>query len=156
MYSVCKLQKWNVVGLWKVSEILSKCGKDMVQTQELHHWDNVRLKWWVIMMLCTLKNDIYLVYKRKTAVATFQIRKQGKVQLFQKLATLPDYSGSGIGTFCLNEIERIGKEAGCLEVICEVYDKSRHAINFYERRGYLVYGTEETLKYTELKMAKKL
>ena len=51
---------------------------------------------------------------------------------------------------------KCGKDAGCEEVICEVYNKSVHAKNFYERRGYLVYGTAETLKYNELKMTKKL
>lgn len=56
----------------------------------------------------------------------------------------------------MTEIERLAKESGCTEVICEVYDKSEHAKNFYEHRGYTVYGATETLKYNELKMRKEI
>ena len=108
------------------------------------------------MALCVLKNDIYLVQKGKTPVATFQTKKAGESFLFQKLATMPECSGNGIGTFCMSEIERLAVENGCKEIICEVYDKSHHARDFYEHRGYRVYGTAETLKYNELKLVKKL
>ena len=56
----------------------------------------------------------------------------------------------------MTEIERLAKEQGCSEVICKVYDKSEHAKNFYEHRGYTVYGATETLKYKELKLRKEL
>lgn len=92
----------------------------------------------------------------KTAVATFQVRKMGNSLFFQKLATAPDFAGSGIGSFCLNEIERTGRECGCTDLICEVYDQSKHAITFYENKGFCVYGTDETLKYNVLKLIKKL
>lgn len=156
MYSVYKLQKLNIAGLGKVVDILYKCGKDMAEKQDLHHWDNSRVKCWIIVALCALKNDIYLVQEGTNPVATFQTRKAGDSFLFQKLATLPAFSGAGIGTFCMGEIERLGVENGCEKIICEVYDKSHHAKSFYERRGYLVYGTAETLKYNELKLVKKL
>lgn len=38
LYSVCKLKKYDVVGLMKVSDILYKCGKDMAERYDLHHW----------------------------------------------------------------------------------------------------------------------
>lgn len=156
MYSVYKLHKWNIADLWKVSEILYKCGRNMASTQGLHHWDNIRLKWWTIVALCALKNDIYLVCKEEKVVATFQTRKHGDTLLFQKLATLPTYAGGGIGTFCLNEIEQLGRTQGCKAVICEVYDKSVHAMEFYIHRGYVVNGTTETRKYVEWKLKKEL
>lgn len=156
MYTAQKLHKWNIAGLQKVADILYKCGKDMAQKQNLHHWDNSRVKCWVIIALCTLKNEIYLVYQKNTPVATFQTRKAGDALLFQKLATMPECSGNGIGTFCMSEIERLAVGNGCKEIICEVYDKSHHARDFYEHRGYSVYGTAETLKYNELKLVKKL
>ena len=140
----------------KGSDILYQCGKDMAQKYNLHHWDNSYVKTWIILLLCTLKNDIYLVYDGKNPVATFQTRKIAQSFLFQKLATEPVYSGRGIGSYCLKQIEQIAKKCGCTEVICEVYDKSDHAKRFYEHRGYTVCGTVETLKYREWKLRKGL
>ena len=157
VYSVRKLKKYDAAGLIKVSDILYKCGKDMAEKYGLHHWDNSKLKNTAVVALCVLKNDIYLVFdENKAYVATFQVRKDGESLLFQKLATLPDFAGGGIGSFCMAEIEKIAKAENCKSVICEVYDKSEHAADFYKHRGYSVYGTAQTLKYTELKLKKEL
>lgn len=156
LYSVCKLKKWNISELLKVSDILYKCGKDMAMKYDLHHWDNSHFKSFIIVVLCALRNNIYLIYDNKIPVATFQTKKNSHSFSFQKLATLPDFAGGGVGTFCLNEIERLAKLEDCQEIICEVYDKSEHAKKFYERRGYLVYGATETLKYKELKLKKEI
>ena len=128
----------------------------MARKYDLHHWDNSHFKNWIIVALCALKNNIYLVYDAEKPVATFQTRRIEGSYLFLKLATSPDFSGGGIGSFCLGEIERMGREEGCNEVICEVYDKSSHAMSFYEHRGYSVYGSTDTLKYKELKLKKEL
>lgn len=156
MYRVSKLSKGNIFELKKVSDILYECGKDMAKKYDLHHWDNSHIKNHIIVALCAMKNDIYLVYSEKTPVATFQTRKTGQSLLFQKLATTPAFSGGGIGSYCLTEIERLAKENGCTEVICEVYDKSEHAKSFYEHRGYTTYGATKTLKYKEMKLRKEL
>ncbi len=156
MYSIKTVKLWNISELLKVVDILYKCGKDMAAKYDLHHWDNSRIKNLVIVVLCALKNNIYLVLNNEKAVATFQTRKVNQAYLFQKLATLPDFSGSGIGSFCLNEIEKMGKNENCNEIICEVYDKSDHAKAFYEHKGYFAYGATETLKYKELKLKKEL
>ena len=128
----------------------------MATRYDLHHWDNSHIKNWIIIVLCAMKNQIYLIYNDKTPVATFQTRKVNQSYLFQKLATSPEFAGKGIGTFCLKEIERLAKSENCKEIICEVYDKSEHAKLFYERKGYLVYGETDTLKYKELKLRKEL
>lgn len=156
MYSICKLRLYDFAKLLKVSNILYKCGKDMAVKQNLHHWDNSHFKNLIIIVLCVLKNNIYLVYRNSNPVATFQTKKIGDSYLFQKLATLPECAGTGIGSFCINKIEWLGKEAGCKEVICEVYEKSVYAIEFYKHRGYVAYETVDTLKYKELKLRKKL
>ena len=122
----------------------------------LQHWNNSHFKNWLIVALCALKNNVYLIYNGKIPVATFQTRKLDEKFLFQKLATLPEFSGCGIGTFCLGEIERLAKQSGAKEIVCEVYDKSEHAIKFYERKGFSVCGTADTLKYTELKLRKEI
>lgn len=156
MYFVSKLKIWNIAKLLLVSNILYKCGKDMAAKYDLHHWDNSHVKNWIIVALCAMKNQIYLVYDNKIPVATFQARKINQSYLFQKLATSPEFSGKGIGTFCLNEIERLAESENCKEIICEVYDRSEHAKMFYKHKGYLVYGETDTLKYKELKLRKKL
>lgn len=156
MYQVIKLRKCDIAGLKEVSDILYECGRDMAKKYDLHHWDNSRIKNYIVVVLCTMKNDIYLVYNEKSPVATFQTRKTGQSFLFQKLATYPSFSGGGIGSYCLTEIERLAKDSGCTEVVCEVYDKSEHAKSFYEHRRYTIYGETETLKYKELKLRKEL
>ena len=78
-----------------------------------------------------MKNDVYLIYNGETPAATFQTRKTGQTFLFQKLATAPVCSGKGIGSYCLTEIERLAKENGCREGVCEVSDKSERAKSFY-------------------------
>lgn len=156
MYSVCKLKIWNIKKLLQVSNILYKCGKDMAEKFNLHHWDNSHFKNWIIVALCAMKNQIYLVYNDKIPVATFQTKKKGQSYLFQKLATSPEFSGQGIGTFCLNEIERLAKTEYCKKIICEVYDRSEHAKMFYGHKGYVVYEETDTLKYKELKLRKEL
>lgn len=93
MYQVSKLSKFNIVGLKKVSDILYECGKDMAKKYHLYHWDNSYIKNYIIVALCTMKNDIYLVYSERTPTATFQTRKIEQSFLFQKLATTPAFSG---------------------------------------------------------------
>ena len=156
LYSVCKLKIWNIKKLLQVSNILYNCGKDMAKKFNLHHWDNSHIKNMVIVALCAIKNQIFLVYDGKTPVATFQTRKINQSYLFQKLATSPKFAGNGIGTFCLNKIEDLAKSENCKEIICEVYDKSEHAKKFYIHKGYVVYGETDTLKYKELKLRKEL
>lgn len=150
MYSIHRLSRFNILSLKKVSDILYECGKDMADKYNLHHWDNTHGKNWLIVALCALKNNIYLVYNGEIPIATFQTRRVNQSFLFQKLATIPKMAGKGIGGFCLTEIECMAKAEGCTEVVCEVYDKSEHAIKFYDHRGYIVYGATETIKYKEL------
>lgn len=156
-YSVKKVKKNDLISLYKVCRILYLCGRDMASKYSLHHWDNSYLKNWLIVLLCNLKNSIYLVYGRDgIAVATFQISNGIHELCFKKLATNPDYMGKGIGTFCLSKIEEIAMENKYKYVVCEVYEKSEHAKRLYENKGYFVYGITETLKYRELKMRKEI
>lgn len=155
-YSVVKLRKMDLLNLMRVCKILYLCGKDMAQKYNLQHWNNSYLKNWIIVIICTLKNDIYLVKKEDVSIATFQLKKNRKNLYFQKLATAPQYMKGGVGSFCLKEMEKIAKKLGCKYIACEVYDKSEHAINFYKNNGYVVYGNLKTLKYSELKMRKSL
>ena len=158
--TVCRLKKLDILGLNAVSGILYSCGQNMAEKYDLHHWDNSHLNTWAILVYCLIKYNIhiciYLVYKDDRPVATFQVRKTGNALQFYKLATLPQYEGQGIGSFCIEQIETIGREFRCSAITCEVYAESKHAICFYEHNGFEKVGTKRTRKYEEVIMKKSL
>lgn len=155
MYKLKKIQFYNLRAVYNITKILHSCGKDMANKYGLQHWNNSWIKSWIIVLLCLHKNEVYLVNdKKQNAVATFQTRRVGDEYFFEKLAVMPNVSGGGIGTFCVNSIEKSAKSFKCKKVRMEVYDKSNHAINFYKKRGYRVKEQKNTRKYTELVMEK--
>ena len=100
MYQVKKIALWNLKGLHQVNTILSLCGRDMAKKYDLHHWDNSYIKNVVILILCVLKNQIFLVYDEQYPVATFQLSESVNELKFQKFATEPQKSGGGgLGLF---------------------------------------------------------
>ena len=156
LYRIVKVGKLDIPKLNAVARILNACGKDMAKKYDLHHWDNPFIKSIVIVGLCDLKNEIYLLYDGKKPVATFMTKSNRDELHFEKLGTLPSKSGKGIGSFCMKKIEELAKEAGCKKVVMEVYEPSQHAVSFYEHKGYSVVGTTDTLKYKEVKMEKRI
>ena len=156
MYNVKKIGIFNLLGQIKVNNILFDCGKDMAKKYDLHHWDNSHFKNFIIVVLCELKNTVYLVTENGIPVATFQTKQVGETVRFEKLACSPKYSGKGIGSFCMSCIEAIAQKADCKKVCMEVYSPSQHALEFYLHRGYKVCGKIKTLKYSEVKMEKIL
>ena len=89
-YSVKKLSKFDVFSLNDVCSILYECGKDMAKKYDLHHWDNSYIKNIIVVFLCVLKNDIYIVFDNDgKTIATFQLNKTNDILCFQKLATRP-------------------------------------------------------------------
>ena len=155
-FTVVRVRIWNVKRLFSVRKILHACGKHMAKHQDLHHWDNSFVKSLAIVVLCALKNRIYLVFRGGKPAATFQTRKIGRAYQFEKLATSPDLERCGIGSFCLACIEDMAIMSGCDEVICDVYDKSERAKSFYLNRGFTLCGTEKTVKYVNIKLSKKV
>lgn len=128
----------------------------MAKNYNLQHWNNSKLKTSLIVFLCAIKNNIYLVYELKTPIATFQTRKVDNSLLFNKLATLPGNTRKGVGSFCLSKIEKYAKQTGCRDIICEVYVENKQALLFYEHRGYDIIGTMDTIKYKELRLKKEI
>lgn len=151
-----KVQVWNISGLWNVVKILDRCGKHMAAQYGLHHWDNCFLKNMIIVVLCALKNKIWLVYEGDQVMATFQTKKTDKGLYLQKLGTDPQFSGRGVGSFCIKTVEQMARAEGCTKVYFEVYTLSEHALRFYENKGYTNVGRASTLKYSEIKMEKNL
>ena len=128
----------------------------MAQTQDLHHWDNPFWKSLAIAGLGVLKNEVWLAYWNGSPAGTYQIRQQGDLLHFEKLATLPSVAGQGIGSRCMERIETTTRERECRKVTMEVYAPSARAIAFYKHRGYRTAGTVKTLKYEEVRMEKEV
>ncbi len=152
LYTLKKVGRLDIIRLNKVASILNACGKDMAIKYDLHHWDNPYLKSFVIVGLCALKNNIYLLYADEKPVATFMTTIQDDALHFEKLGTLPSEAGKGIGSLCMSKIEEIAKNAGCKKVVMEVYELSQHALSFYKHKGYKAVGMIDTLKYKEVRM----
>lgn len=65
-----------------------------------------------------------------------------------------DFQGKGIGTYLMNEAIRIANERGKEYVWLGVWEKNEHALQFYEKHGFVkigthkfVFGNEEQLDY---------
>lgn len=155
-YIVNKIKKTDLKSLINICKILYLDGKYMFSNYNLNHWNNSYIKTFLIVLICNLKNDIYIVKADELVIATFQIKVIKEKLYFQKLGTHPEYMNRGIGKFCLMSIEKIAKSLNCNEIFCEVYEKSEHAKKFYEKNGYKVYGNLKTLKYMEIELYKEL
>ena len=156
MYILKRVGKLDLPKLNAVARILNSCGKDMANKYDLHHWDNLFIKTLIIVGLCDLRNEIYLLYSGNKPVATFMTKRNGDALHFEKLGTLPSESGKGIGSICMRKIEEIAKNEDCKKVVMEVYEPSQYAISFYEHKGYAAVGMTDTLKYKEVKMEKRI
>ncbi len=156
MFVIKRVGIFDVIGLYRITYILNECGKEMAKRYSLNHWKNPFLKSAVIVLICALRNDMYLVTEGNKYIATFQTNIIDKTIFFEKLGTLPTEEGRGIGSFCLRSIEEIGKKNNCMQATMDVYELSKHAITFYEHNGYHVSGKKQTKKYIELIMEKAL
>ncbi len=156
-YGIVRVGFFNPGYILRIADILYLCGKDMAEKYGLHHWDNSKFKTLLIVGLGLVKNRVYAVNdKNGTTVATFRTKRSGDSLHFGKLATRPDMSGRGIGSFCIGEIERFAVESGCRQVSMEVCSSSGNALGFYLNRGYTVSGDGKTLKYPVKKLSKRL
>lgn len=73
-----------------------------------------------------------------------------------KFATLPEAAGRGIGKASMEYMENYCRSKNCVKLIFDVYDKSEHAIRFYQNRGFSIVGSEPTKHFTVLLMEKEL
>lgn len=83
LFSIKKICKFNFKDLNEVWKILYLCGKDMAYKYNLNDWNNSYFKDWIIVLICNLKNDIYLVKSVDKVVATSQIKKKIKNYVFK-------------------------------------------------------------------------
>lgn len=156
-YFTKKIVIYNIQALIQITQILKKCGDDMYFKYGLSHWKNSYFKTFLIVIYTAFKHSIDGVFDgSNNMIATFQTKCQTNSLHFSKLAVSPKTTGKGIGSYCLSQMECLAKKQGLQYLKCEVYDKSKHAYDFYIKRGFVEVGKVETLKYTELILEKRL
>lgn len=151
------ISPFNLKQIFRVVSIWRNCGKDMATKYGIHHWDNGWIKSFMIFVIQLLKGfKTYVVCDNADTLATFQIRQSYHQLNFSKFAVNPKLNGKGIGSYCIEVMSRMALESQCNILTCEVYDKSRHALEFYLHRGFCISGEIHTIKYTEIVLTKSL
>jgi GNAT superfamily N-acetyltransferase len=138
-------------------EILNKCGQDMKVRLGLSHWDPpYPLE---LMRKSAEERRVYAVYNDALLVATFTVGTQppvyyrtipgvweswdsaGVPALYaNRLAVLPELQGQGIGTWCMQEYERIAFVEEYNAIRLDTDDKHLNLLTWYEKLGYLWRG----------------
>lgn len=150
---------FEVSKIWEVSKILWACGQDMFVNQGLSHWKNSLFKTFLIVIYSKMKyrsKIVGILNDSDDMVATYMYDVKESMLHFTKFAVHPKYAGKGVGGYCLKLMEDESRRLNLKALSCEVFDKSFHAITFYENKGFKRVGKVNTLKYTEQKLIKPL
>ena len=136
--------------------ILFRCGIKMAK-QFLFHWIPPYSRR-AIRRDCDSKSVVIVKDVALNAfTSTFQMKVTDKKGLYVgKIATDPKFEGQGIGKANLHFMELYAIEHGCNFIELDVYEKSLHALRFYEKNGFVTIGTRHSIRFRELTMQKKL
>ncbi len=152
------LKKVGPTEIEPLHEILRLCGLDMRSRFGLAHWiPPYPLE---LMRKSVEERNAYAVYNDDQLVATFTVGTQppayyhtipgvweawdaaGEPALYAKrLAVLPEFQGQGIGTWCMEEYERIARVEECKAIRLDAYDKHLMLLAWYTKLGYYWRGT---------------
>ena len=147
-YRTKKLCRMNFPAFFRVARILKACGDDMYEKYGLVHWKHSFCKTLRITYSTARNHTVYGIFDGKSMLATFGVAPQEEALYFSKFAVIPHAAGKGLGSFCLDELARIAREEGKTALRCDVYDKSRHAYDFYVKRGFAVTRDQSETHHT--------
>ena len=138
-----------------IYNILKSCSINLAK-KFLFHWIPFYSRR-AIKRDCSI-NRVVLVHNSELDdyTSTFQMSVNDKNLYVRKIATLPKYEGRGIGCKNLQYMEEYGRSHRCNKVCLDVYIRSKGAIDFYLRNGYIVVGTKRSIRFRELIMEKNL
>ena len=54
----------------------------------------------------------------------------------EELATHPEYTGRGVGSFMMEQLEHLARVHGCTHLVLEVAENNENALAFYRRRSF--------------------
>jgi ribosomal protein S18 acetylase RimI-like enzyme len=158
----------------RIFEILKACGEFMDQTQGLVHWKipypqefiKKDCQDWEVFLARDLDIDQYIhtfqlrISQFSTSIpSTAEVDENSNaisIATINKFATLPAYSGQGIGKQSMDFIENSCRSRGILKLCLDVYSKSERAIQFYKNRGFTIVGSKPTRHFTVYLMEKML
>lgn len=144
----------NVAVIEAIYYILEACGKDMYEKNGLIHWLNPYPK---ENIEADIKNkSVFVVMEDEKYIATFTLACDDDDFYLSKFAVLPEFSGKGIGKKCLEFAESFVLKNSANVLKLDVYDQSRHAIDFYLKNGFVITGEKPTRRFNVLLMEKNL
>ena len=139
-------------------QILVACGRDLKERFGLSHWMPM-----VYPLESMLKDamslEVYAVTNGATQVGTFMLETTSTVPMsyikygnihwqvkapsavyVHKLAVVPAWQGQGLGTWCLQTVERLAVQRGCSAVRLDAVKTHPKLLSFYARQGYQQVG----------------
>ncbi len=159
-----KITEHNKHEIDNVYSILVASGKYMVETFGLMHWANPYSKEKIEQDI--KQKDVYIVKNDGQVVATFMLSEETSYYFrdipdenavyLSKLAVNPHILNSGVGTACMNFIEKISRINNKSCVRLDVYDKSVQAVMFYFKLGFIELFQKDTTNFRVICMEKKL
>ncbi|NHF59153.1 GNAT family N-acetyltransferase [Flavobacteriaceae bacterium TP-CH-4] len=151
--SAC-LQKCTLDSLGELVEISKKTFADAFEAandpEDFRNYldfafDTVKLE----SELTNPNSDFYFVYQNGTLVGYFKLNQndaQTDVGLpesmeLERIYVLEPFQGQGIGEWILEAVKKIALTMGKEFIWLGVWQKNRAAITFYERHGFIKFGT---------------
>lgn len=101
----------------------------------------------VVSNVCYSKDNIYVVGESSTIMGMCMIDYIDHVFTGNCIAYLNDvcvdgkFRGRGVGTFILNEAERVAISYGASSIMLTSNEKRCNAINLYKNHGFEIYDT---------------
>lgn len=143
-----KIKKAFVEDAKEVYQILLLCGNHLEKHFGLGHWSPP-------YPLESIKNNIlerevYLIYQENKAVATFTLgttpiaiydpdrwqTNPSQAMYLNRLAVLPEFQAKSLGSWCMEKIEEIARQANCQALRFDAVAKHQKLLSFYTRLGY--------------------
>lgn len=133
----------------QLHEILVECGFAMQRQFDLHHW--VPAYPLDLFRQQAERGQIYEVVSGASIVATFTLRFDEPLPYYEgidwdaagepalylsRLAVRPDSWGNGIGSWCVEWIERKARELEARSVRFDAYSRHAPLLSYYRKRGY--------------------
>jgi len=152
------IQRASTDDIQSLHQILIACGLDLNKRFGLSHWipPNYPLEQ---MIQDGMENEVYAVIINGDLVGTFTLEittivpysyaKYGKIVwqisnimavYVHKLAILPTWQGKGLGSKCIQAIEKLAIDRSCYSVRLDGVKTHSNLLSFYKNRGYQPVG----------------
>jgi len=157
--SALALRRAGTADAARVTALLAAAGAALV-TQGFRNWE--RAYPLELVLRDIERRAVFLGIDGDDAVATFTLGHAPVIPYvpppwpdaalaavyLNRMAVLPARQETGVGGWCLAEIDREARALGAAAVRCDVLADNHRACRFYERAGYVSWGTREHSGWT--------